>query len=190
MPVRQTRKKGSGPNPWKNRIVGYGEMTADEWHANPRNPKVHSTSQRDAMTEMMDDVGFIAPAIVNKTSGLAVDGHMRASLAFARGGKIPVAYVELTPEEEAKALAMFDPLGGMVEYDPEAMQALMDDFTMDDDLAAALKGIVPDTDDDDTADEPETVELKPIRQAFAMIAVPIDQWDEVSEVLDQLESIP
>lgn len=180
-----TRKK---LNPeWQNRIVGYGEMTADELEANPQNPRIHDRTQQAAMRSMLDRVGSVAPVIVNKATGRLVDGHMRAQLAAARG-PVPVAYVELSDAEEAEALAMMDPIGAMAQTDADMLAALTADLTLDDALTAAIDGLVP-SEPDEKPKPPDTVELRPFQHAYVLVKVPVDQWDDVADILDTLADI-
>lgn len=114
------------PPAWRNRIIGYEEVTPEQLEANPANPKIHDQTQQDAMTALLDDVGFVVPIIVNKPTMRIVDGHMRVGLVAARGaGMIPVAYVDLTPEEEQEILALLDPIGRLAGYDGDALAAVL-----------------------------------------------------------------
>lgn len=54
------------PEPWRNRIVGYADVAASDLSANPLNARLHPAAQRAALTAVLDDVGFVAPVIVNK----------------------------------------------------------------------------------------------------------------------------
>jgi site-specific DNA-methyltransferase (adenine-specific) len=64
--------------------------------------------------------------MVNRTTGHLVDGHLRVLLAMRRGvPSMPVVYVELTPEEEAIALATFDKASAMAGTDPEKLRDLL-----------------------------------------------------------------
>lgn len=121
-----TRSKTEQPPAWRNRIVGEGEESPDKLMPNPKNWRVHSKQQREAVGGLLDQVGWVRQVIVNKTTGRLIDGHLRVEEARRRGElTIPVVYVELSPEEETVILASFDPLGAMAGRDDERRDALL-----------------------------------------------------------------
>lgn len=181
-----TRKR---QNDWQNRIVDYGEMTAEELEANPNNPRIHDRPQKDAMEAMLGDVGWVQPIVVNRLSGLIVDGHMRVQVSAQRG-PVPVAFVELTPEEEARVLALMDPIGAMATHDPDALNSLIDGMTLADGLESVLSDLLP-AGSTDTDDEPppDKIPLAPLSKGYALVQVPLDVWDQVSALLDAIAAI-
>ena len=127
---------------WANRIVRYGEAAPAELRPNPRNWRRHPRAQQDALAGVLTEVGWAQGVVVNERTGHLVDGHARVDLAVARKEPaVPVVYVDLSPEEEAKVLATLDPLGAMAGADPERLAALVRDVTTDD---AALRSVVRD----------------------------------------------
>jgi DNA modification methylase len=125
---------------WRSRIVGHGEADPAALTANPRNWRTHPRPQLDALAGVLAEVGWVQDVILNRTTGHVVDGHARIQLALTRKEPaVPVVYVELTPDEEAKVLATFDPVGAMAGADPERLAALVREVTTDD---AALRGVV------------------------------------------------
>jgi hypothetical protein len=110
----------------RSRIVGHGEEAPDQLLANPANWRIHPKAQQDAMKGILDQVGWVQSVIVNRTTGHLVDGHLRVSLALREDlPTIPVAYVELTPEEEALVLATLDPLAALAVTDKEKLAELL-----------------------------------------------------------------
>lgn len=181
-------RRRSKVDKWRNRIVGYGEVDAAEIKRHPNNPHVHPLDQRGAMSAAFDDIGIIDVVIINKVTGNLIDGEMRSDLLEAEGVKVPALFVELTEEEEAKALATIDPIGAMSTYDTVVMEDLVENMPMDAALRAALDGIVA-FEDEEEAEEPRTVTLRPLSKAYVLIGVPLDLWDQVADVLDQLDGI-
>lgn len=115
---------------WKNKIVGHAEVDPETLIPNPENWRVHNKSQSQTLDAALSEVGWIQEVIVNKTSGRIVDGHLRCALALQNGEKkIPVVFVELTDEEEKKALATFDPLSAMATGSPEQYDKLVEGLT-------------------------------------------------------------
>lgn len=112
---------------WVNRIVGHDEVAPDQLLANPLNWRIHPKFQRDALLGVIRDVGYVRSVTVNERTGFVVDGHLRVTLAISEGqAKIPVEYVDLSPEEEAEVLASLDPLASLAVMDAEIMGQLLD----------------------------------------------------------------
>ena len=116
----------------RSRIVGHGEEVPDQLLANPANWRIHPKAQQDAMVGVLEQIGWVQSVIVNRTTGHLVDGHMRVSLALREGvSSIPVAYVELTEEEEALVLATLDPMSALAVTDRDKLAELLADVTPD-----------------------------------------------------------
>jgi nitrate reductase alpha subunit len=116
------------PTPWQNRIVGHGEERPDQLLANPKNWRIHPKAQQDALAGVLDEVGWVAEVIVNRTTGHVVDGHLRVGIALSRNEPvIPVRYVDLTEAEEALVLATIDPISAMASVDKEQLASLLHD---------------------------------------------------------------
>ena len=139
-----TRPARHSPTPspapaWRNRIVGHGEETPDQLLANPKNWRIHPKAQQDALSGVLDEVGWVQEVIVNRTTGHVVDGHLRVSLAISREEPtIPVKYVELSPEEEALVLATLDPLAGMAATAKDALESLLAEVQPGSDAVTAM----------------------------------------------------
>lgn len=129
------------PKNWVNRIVGYAEESPDQLLANPQNWRIHSKNQQIAMAGVLDDIGFIAPVIVNRSTGHLVDGHLRVSLALRHEiPAIPVVYVDITDQEEKEALATFDPITNMAASDMAMLESLIKDLDHVNDTSRLLLG--------------------------------------------------
>lgn len=127
--------------PWRNRIVGAGEEPPDQLVANPANWRRHPGPQRDALRGSLSEVGWVAQVMVNRRTGFVVDGHARIEEAISRGEpKVPVLYVDLSPDEEALVLATLDPIGAMAERDDARLRELLADISVDDAGLLALLG--------------------------------------------------
>ena len=113
---------------WQTRIVGHGEEAPDQLLANPANWRIHPKRQQEALSGVLDEVGFVQPVLVNRTTGHLVDGHLRVSLALRDDiDSIPVIYLELSPAEEALVLATIDPLAGLAGTDSEQLAQLLEE---------------------------------------------------------------
>lgn len=116
---------------WSNRIVGQGAKPANQFLAHELNARRHPAKQREALRGSLNDLGFVAPVIESLRSGKVLDGHARIEEALSRDEEmlVPFVQVELTEDEEAKMLAVFDPITGLAEYDKEALDSLLRDVT-------------------------------------------------------------
>lgn len=140
-----TTRTESGPAPWINRIVAHSEMDPHDLLPNPQNWRVHPDAQRLALSGALDEIGWIQAVIYNQRTGRLVDGHLRRDLALLRGEPtIPVTVVDLTPEDEAKALATIDPLSAMAQSDDTLLLDLLATIqTSDTALSQLLDDLTP-----------------------------------------------
>jgi hypothetical protein len=147
---------------WRNRIVGQGEEAPDKLLANPKNWRIHPAAQQEALGSVLDTVGWVGQVLVNRGTGLVVDGHLRVSLALERHeATVPVLYVDLTPEEEALVLTSLDPISAMAGTDDDKLRELLADVEFDSaELEAHVVSFLAKnrttgkTDPDDVPDEP------------------------------------
>ena len=110
----------------KNRIVGHEMVQLDQLLAHPNNWRRHPKYQQDALAGLIDDIGFIRSVLVNKTTGTVIDGHLRVALASRSGvQELPVEYIELTEEQEIKALALLDPIAAMADTDRSKLAEIL-----------------------------------------------------------------
>lgn len=124
---------------WQNRIVGSGMEAPEQLLANPRNYRRHPAHQQNALKGIMEEVGWIDDVIMNQRTGFLLDGHLRVELAMREGQtEIPVKYVDLSHDEEAKMLATFDPIGALATADTDALAALLEDVTTQDESLLAM----------------------------------------------------
>ena len=86
----------------------------------PKNPHIHPDRQIDALSHVIDLVGWRHPVVVSKDSGCIVYGHGRKLAAINRGELIPVEYQSFGSEAEELAALMADNLiPELAEYSEE-----------------------------------------------------------------------
>lgn len=125
---------------WVNRITRHGVQSADQFLANPRNPRKHPQKQRDAVKGSLNTLGWIAPVIVNARTGYMIDGHERVWQALQNdNAEVPYIEVDLSEAEENLALASFDWITHLAVYDPDNLDALLRDVQTDD---VALQAVI------------------------------------------------
>lgn len=112
---------------FQNRIVGEAMIEAKKIRDNPLNWRTHSEEQRDAMREVLEQIGWVQKVVVNKRTGHILDGHLRVEEARKKGEKVPVVFVSLSPAEERKMLALFDPIGQMAGVDKRRLREVVQD---------------------------------------------------------------
>lgn len=141
---------------WKNRIVRTASIAPEKLIANPKNWRSHPKHQRDALKAVLDQVGWVQQVIVNKTSGIIIDGHLRVAMAIERKEKkIPVNYVELNNEDEALILATIDPIAAMAKADEGLLDSLVNEINTDNEALEKLLNSVTRSHDDDDQEDPE-----------------------------------
>lgn len=152
----------------KNRIVGHGEVAPSQLMANPKNWRIHPDEQHKGMTEILERVGWVQSVIVNKRTNLLVDGHLRVSLAVKRNEeKIPVAFVDLSDEEDALILATLDPLGGLAVTDQAQIRSLLEGFQ-----PAGVENLLDSIGFSfGVSREPKSVELRPFTKNHVLISM-------------------
>jgi uncharacterized protein (DUF1778 family) len=124
---------------WRNRIVAHGVVDAKELLANPKNYRLHPDNQKQALTAVLDQVGWVQSVLVNQRTGFVVDGHMRAAEAIARGQQVPVTYLDLSEDEENLVLASLDTISAAAVSDAEKFGELFQALTIDN---QALDGLL------------------------------------------------
>jgi hypothetical protein len=130
---------------FQNKIIGHEMVPPDQLLANPLNFRIHSKVQKDAMRAMLREIGWLDEIIVNRNSGVLVNGHMRVDIALSDNEPlVPVRYVDLSEEEENLALATFDNVAALAGTDRDQLESLLEStFTKDDDLADFLRSLQP-----------------------------------------------
>jgi hypothetical protein len=111
---------------FKDRIVHFGVKPASAFLANPDNPRRHPEMQRRAVKASLETLGWIAP-VIELTNGYLLDGHERVWQASALGDDTPVPYiiVDLDETEARQALATFDYVGCLAQYDKSMLADLL-----------------------------------------------------------------
>lgn len=116
---------------FQNRIVGEAMVEAKSLRDHPLNWRTHSEDQRDAMREVLEQIGWVQKVVVNKRTGHIIDGHLRVEEARKKGEKVPVVFVDLSAVEERRMLALFDPLGSMAGMDRRRLKEVLTDIDGD-----------------------------------------------------------
>ena len=117
----------------RSRIVGHADVNPANLKAHAMNFRKHGAAQVSALSGSMNDLGWIKSVMVSKRTGTIIDGHARVEEALRRKlPTIPVEYVDLSPDEERKALALIDPITEMATRDDGMFQKLLDSLSTED----------------------------------------------------------
>ena len=101
-------------------------MPAGELRPNPRNWRVHTDSQRNALRGMLADVGYADALLARELADGSlelVDGHLRAETTPE--AVVPVLVLDVNDEEATKILLTHDPLAAMAETDQQQFEELL-----------------------------------------------------------------
>ena len=110
---------------------------------NPKNWRRHPKAQKEALSSVLQQVGWAGALLYNETSGRIIDGHLRREVA--QDGKVPVLIGSWTEEQEALILATLDPLAAMAEADADKVRALLEGLgEQDAAVQAVLDGLAAD----------------------------------------------
>lgn len=127
------------PGQWTTKIVGHDRVAPDQLVANPLNYRKHPQAQRDALRDAIAEVGFIRSVTVNKRTGNLIDGHERVWQALTSEQPfIDVEYVDLSEDEEKKALATMDPISEMAQVDGAVLDQLLRDVNTGSEALSAM----------------------------------------------------
>ena len=90
---------------WESKVVRHADVAPGELLNHPDNVTIHTAEQQEDMMRMFRKIGWAASVLVSVTTGRIIDGHMRVAVALTNGEPtVPVDYVQLTENEEIKAL--------------------------------------------------------------------------------------
>jgi hypothetical protein len=124
---------------WKSRVVRSANVAPATLLAHPDNIVIHPPEQEEEMLTLLRTVGWAAPILVSEQTGRIIDGHMRVSLAVRKGVlRVPVDYVELSEEEERKALLYLRRSTQLARIDPVNLEVILNSIETDDDALAAM----------------------------------------------------
>jgi len=112
----------------RDRVIELRRVPASELRAHPHNWRTHPAAQREALADLLAEVGFAGAVLARETStGLElIDGHLRAELLT--GGddaEIPVLVLDVTRAEADKLLATLDPLAALAETNAPRLDAVL-----------------------------------------------------------------
>lgn len=124
---------------WRNRIVRHEDIDPHVLIPNPQNYRDHPDYQKLIMSGALDELGWLQSVqVVDKTNHL-IDGHMRVMLAIEHNQPtVPVDFLDLSEEEERKALLTIDPIGSFAKENTERIKSLAESIKFNTDAMREL----------------------------------------------------
>jgi len=176
-------------NKWTNRIVGHGEEAPDQLLANPMNWRIHPKYQQEALTGVLNEVGWVQDVIVNQKTGHLIDGHLRVQLAMRNNEPtIPVVYVDLTLDEESLILASLDPIGAMAAADKEKLEELTYEVNQKSkEIEKIFTSIIGQKNREEQTDE--RIDLRPFKKTHILFSFPSEKLIEIQEYIEKIRAI-
>jgi len=117
---------------WDDRITGFDRIPAKSIKPHPHNFRTHPERQRNIVTGLLNEVGWIDAVIVNETTGNLIDGHLRLEQALAMDNDVPVLFVKLSEAEEALALTTLDKSAELAGVDVDNLEILVNKIDVHD----------------------------------------------------------
>lgn len=131
----------------RDRIKELRRVPAGQLRPNPRNWRVHTDSQRNALRGLLADVGYADALLARELpdgSLELVDGHLRAETT--PDAVVPVLILDVDEEEAIKILLTHDPLSAMAEADQRQFDELLKTVHFEhDDVTEMLQKVQQDT---------------------------------------------
>lgn len=136
----------------RNRVVGLRMVRASDIRPNAKNWRTHPVAQREAMTGLLREIGYVDALIARETpTGLElVDGHLRRDIT--PDSEVPVLVVDLTDDEADKVLATLDPVSAMAGVDDKLLDELLAKVTTED---AGVRNLLADLEEQIDRDDEE-----------------------------------
>ena len=192
MPKKAKASNASGanePSKWRSKIVGHEKVQAGQLMANPFNHRRHPEKQRKVVAASIEELGFIKSVIVNKVTGHIVDGHERVMQALGVGEEtlVDVEYVELSPEDEKKALLVLDASSELAEVDASSLDQLVKDCAFQDNLLGKFASEML------SSEEPgrlKDLEIKPApARTWVLIGIETTKYVKIAKLVEQIADL-
>ena len=172
----------------RDRIVEFTRIKASELTPHPQNWRKHPKEQREAISGILAEVGYVDALMVRKHEGgyQIIDGHLRAETT--PDATVPVLVVDLDDSETELVLATFDPLAALAKTNDEKLGELLDALNTDN---AALQSMFSDL--LDTAPDgvdakkmsslPQAIQLEPSREYVVVMCNDDLEWERLKVAL-------
>jgi len=123
----------------RDRIKELRRVKASELRPNPKNWRIHPSSQQDALRGVLAEIGYADALIAREAADGTLellDGHLRAETTPDM--EVPVLIVDLTDAEADKLLATLDPMAALAETNKDQLGKLLHDISTDNEGLQAM----------------------------------------------------
>ena len=117
----------------RNRVKELRVVRAKDVEPNPRNWRLHPSTQRDAMERVIGEVGVADALLAYEPEPgrlVLIDGHLRRDMMPEE--EVPVLILDLDENEANIVLASLDPMASLAMRSDELMQSLVADLDVRD----------------------------------------------------------
>ena len=176
---RKSKTKQAVDKRFKNRIVGYEDVSIEQIQFNPKNWRIHPKHQQEALRGVIGEVGIVQNVIINRSTGNLLDGHLRVIIADRNGEQtIPATIVDITQEEEDVILATLDPLSALAATDQDKLDALLQDIKVTNGAVLNMLGL-----DEYDGSEPDMVRIdkEDPKVTWVVLCCPTVKFGTISE---------
>lgn len=118
------------------RVLGVRVVKGSELKSHDLAWREHPIAQLEETKTFLGEVGWIDGPKYNVRTGRILDGTLRASIAD--DDLLPVIDIDVDPDKEALVLAKYDPIGAMVQANPNKLAALREQLRLSSDPLNAL----------------------------------------------------
>jgi ParB-like chromosome segregation protein Spo0J len=152
-----------------------------------QNSRIHSPEQISQIAASIKEWGWTSPIVIDET-GMIIAGHGRVLAAQSLGLlEAPCAIAEGWSEEQKKAYCLVDnKISDNSEFDNSKLFSEVK-LLLDNDI---IRNVFSDLVLPDLGDEkPKTEVLTPYRLYHVLISVPMDRYDSIKAMVEQIEKV-
>ncbi len=128
----------------RDRVRELRRVKAGLLRPHPRNWRVHSREQGDALRGVLAEIGYADALLARELpdgSLQLIDGHLRAEAT--PDVEVPVLIVDLDDSEADKLLAVLDPLSAMAQTNRDALAGLLSDMETENEAVGSHLDAIP-----------------------------------------------
>ena len=147
-------------NLYRDRIREFTRLRAGDLQADERNYREHSVSQRAALEEELERIGWWGAVLVRELDDggyMIVDGHLRADIAPDE--EVPALVLDVDEDEAAEIMLTHDAIGAMAHLHKSKLDALIEQVNPGERIDALLKEVRERYDQDVEWQFPEEPEI-------------------------------
>jgi len=121
-----------------DRIKELRRVPVSDLVPNPKNWRIHPNAQKDAMTGLLDEIGYADALIAYEKDGelILIDGHLRAEAT--PDAIVPVLILDVDEDEADKILVTHDPIASMAEANQGLLERLLENVQTDNESVSKM----------------------------------------------------